>query len=97
MQKKSRKVHSYEKNRSEKKTNFTGSKSTNHNFVLSLAPSKQIAISSESQVLGRTIRLDMQYPRPDRSTNANINSRQIYHRIVLILGFRSAAVDLDWI
>ena len=97
MQKKSRKVHSYEKNSSEKKTKFTESKSTNHNFVLSLALSKQIAISSESQVLGRTIRLDMQYPGPDRSTNANINSQEIYHRIVLILGFRSAAVDLDWI
>ena len=77
MQKKSKKVHSYEKNSSEeKKTKFTESKSTNHNFVLSLALSKQIAISSESQVLGRTIRLDMQYPGPDRSTNANINSRK---------------------
>ena len=84
-----------------KKTKFTKkSKSTNLNFIISLAPSKQIAISSESQVLGRTIRLDMQYPGPDWSTNANINSGEIYLRIVsslLILGFRSAAVDIDWI
>ena len=61
---------------------YKKSKSTNLNFVLSLAPSKQIAISSESQVLGRTIRLDMQYPGPDWSTNANINSGEIYLRIV---------------
>ena len=76
------------------------SKSTNLNFIISLAPSKQIAISSESQVLGRTIRLDMQYPGPDWSTNANINSGEIYLRIVsslLVLGFRSAAVDIDWL
>ena len=98
--KKSRKVHSYKKISSEKTKYTKKSKSTNLNFIISLAPSKQIAISSESQVLGRTIRLDMQYPGPDWSTNANINSGEIYLRIVsslLMLGFRSAAVDLDWI